>query len=108
MFLARNDRRGVYKGSFGPGGIALGNLAEDVESFRLIRTGELYYISERQPSKREFSTHVYARRDGIGTLTAISVSAPVIIASMKQFTDATTNNYRKANLGPVKNNFVMY
>ena len=43
MNFATNDRRGVYKSSIGRVGIPIGNLPADVESFKLVKNGDLFY-----------------------------------------------------------------
>lgn len=81
-----NDRRGTYQASSARGGIPLAQLPPGVESFKLVKTGELFYVTERSSGVMQSPGHVYARRGGVGTLTAISVSAQVVIWSMKPVT----------------------
>lgn len=78
-----NDRRGTYQSPSARGGIALAQLPPGVESFKLVKTGELFYVADRPSGPGQSSGHVYARRGGVGSLTAIHVSAQVVIWSMK-------------------------
>ena len=78
-----NDRRGANQSSSARGGIPLAQLPPGVESFKVVKTGELFYVAERSTSIMQSLGHVYARRGGVGGLTAIPVSTPVVIWSMK-------------------------
>lgn len=89
------DRRGLARPALiTKGGIPASALPEDTATFRVIRDGKVYHMTDRPAGSQYQNSHIYARCEGSLMLTAIHGHTHVSVVSLKSQipTMAETNN----------------